>query len=181
VPHPADDYYHLQCDDSVVLMSVFLFFTGVEMRVLENREKEEILKKLLVQREGDVYCTGVLGKFTDCWHINKIKVYKLEPGEYWGREMGISYIYLVYVDEEWKIAELYKYERFYRGGYGERCSEGDYDIKVLLDNETVAEGVWSYYSCVPPLSGRWAYLSLKLVKPVILAIADLFEMYLLVP
>jgi len=52
---------------------------------------------------------------------------------------------------------------------------------VILDNEVVAEGVWSYYSCVPPLSGRWAHLSLKLLKPVILAIADPYVIYIFVP
>jgi len=147
---------------------------------LYGKEKEEVVRKLLIQREEDVYCTGVLGKLVDCWHINDIHVYVLES-DVFDKEMGIYYSYLVHTDGKWKVAELFKYEKYYHGGYGERCSEGDYDVKIVLDNETIAEGVWSYYSCVPPYSTRWAHLSLKLLKNVVLAIADMFEIRILIP
>jgi hypothetical protein len=147
---------------------------------LYGKEKEEVVKKILKRKDEDVYCTGALGRLVDCWHIDDIHVYVLEANEF-SKEMGIDYAYLVYTDGKWKVAELFKYEKWYRGGYGERCSSGTYDIKVLLDNEAVAEGVWSYYSCVPPLSARWAHLSLRLLKPVVLAIADPFVIHILVP
>jgi hypothetical protein len=151
------------------------------MKALEDKEKEEVLRKLLIQQRENVYCTGVLDKPTDCWNISKIKVYEVEVGGYWGREMGIYYTYLVYTNGQWQKARLVIHEERYRGGYGERCSEGDYTVKIVLDSEVVAEGSWSYYSCVPPYSTRWAYLSLKLVKPVILAIVDPFVVHIIVP
>ena len=149
------------------------------MKVLYGKEKEAVVKKLLKLLEEDVYCTGALDRLTDCWSINNIHVYIIENE--FSKEMGIYYSYLVFTGGIWRKAELYKYEKYYHGGYGERCSEGDYDVKIVLDDETIAEGVWSYYSCVPPLSGRWAHLSLKLLKPVILAIADPYVIYIFVP